>query len=688
MIKELSDLGKTLRAGKTGNGWVHNALKDEPISLGIVITKEGRFKEFELFERKTTTAEAITAKKGKARLLLDKAEEVLGFGSIFKSGTSGGSANAQTLDYNIPAYYTGLIVEFVAGYANTNATTINIRGLGVKSVVAQNGSACTGGELVANGVYRMRYTGTSFVLMNSSSFGSDGGKASKKKHEWYLDKLSKYRELPELEAVFAFYEQNKNDGVIKALNEFEKAIPDEKNRKGNIGFRIQSEKQRIHEKPRVLEKIIEKYEALQRELLINNQKKCAICGKSEYPVEDIPHGLIKNIPDGQRSGCALVSYNENAFESYDLEGNNNSSICTNCSKTYVEGLNWLLSAGPRVKAKKGKEYTAYTNRKNFGSDTAMVFWTRENKQLPEIDYLEAPNSADVARLIDSVTLGSERDNRYLEPDQFYSCTLSGSAARIAVRDWIEASLVDYRKSIAKWFQDIAINEYDGDLKQTKTHYSRLYDLSRSCQRKNSDGKFDKDDTTPARVAACLWNVAIKNAKPPLWILTKVLQRARLDKYGVTADRAALIKLILNRHNRGEGNFVITEKIEKGEKAAAYICGQIFAKLESFQYFAASGERNAGIRERYFTYAMTSPASAFGRLFDLNSKHYRKLKNEAPGLAVKLDKELGLLVKDVDINKLPSTFSLEEKGHFAIGYYHQRQAQLSGNKPKEEKVGGE
>jgi CRISPR-associated protein Csd1 len=158
-------------------------------------------------------------------------------------------------------------------------------------------------------------------------------------------------------------------------------------------------------------------------------------------------------------------------------------------------------------------------------------------------------------------------------------------------------------------------------------------------------------------------------------MTKVLQRARLDKDGVSSERAALIKIILNRNNKG-GGFVITENIMEGNRPIAYICGEIFAKLESIQYFASSGERNAGIRERYFTYAMTLPAAAFGRLFDLSSKHIRKLRNEKPGLAINLDKELQRLI--CDINVLPNAFTLEEKGQFAIGYYHQRQKQF--NKP--------
>lgn len=82
--------------------------------------------------------------------------------------------------------------------------------------------------------------------------------------------------------------------------------------------------------------------------------------------------------------------------------------------------------------------------------------------------------------------------------------------------------------------------------------------------------------------------------------------------------------------------------------------------------------------------MTLPAAAFGRLFDLSSKHFRKLNNEKPGLAINLNKELQNLVKDVDIKKLPATFSLEEKGQFAIGYYHQRQTQFDNAKSRENK----
>jgi hypothetical protein len=152
MIKELSELGKPICERKYGE-WNHVALKEEFISIDIVIDNDGNFQKFEPLEKKSTIAEALTSKKGSARLLLDKAEEVL----------------------------------------------------------------CYGGE------------------------------KSKKKHALFLSKLAVFHDVADLAPVIAFYGNNRFSGLEKALMDFENAIP-EKSRSGNIGFRIQLEGVRIHEK--------------------------------------------------------------------------------------------------------------------------------------------------------------------------------------------------------------------------------------------------------------------------------------------------------------------------------------------------------------------------------------------------------------------------------------------------------
>lgn len=599
MIKQLCEFGTPVCEKKYGE-WNHVALKQETISIELVIDNEGNFKHFVPIEKIPTIAEALNSKKGSARLLLDKAEEVLCY----------------------------------------------------------------------------------------------GGNTSLKKHNLFLEKLGIYQHLPAIKPVVAFYDSNKINGLDKALNNFIRDIP-EKNRGGNIGFRLLNGP-RFHEMPDVRNEIISVYAEKKKN---SPRKKCAICGQTEFPVEDEPHGMIKNVPAGKSSGCALVSYNAPAFESFGLKGNDNAAICASCARNYVEGLGSLFSEGVPFKNEKKKDDVIYTHRwprrrsANYGLDTAILFWTRNNVDVPEVNLLDAPDAGMVATMISAVSSGNRNDAKYIETDKFYSCTLSGAAARIAVRDWIETSLGEFRASIAQWFKDIAITSYDFDQKKSIIHYAPLYALAKSCQRKLLDAnKYDDDDTTWARVASSLWKAAIynntyQNSPVPVWILSKVLQRAKVDKgngkaktlaqfskYGVTAECAALIKLILNRNFRG-GGCMITEDSVQGERPVAYICGQIFAKMESIQY-AALGARNAGIREKYFTYAMTTPLAAFGRLFNLSSKHFTKLKHEKPGLAVNLDKELQELCSGIDIDKFPAMFRLEEQGQFAIGYYHQKQKQFA------------
>lgn len=594
MIKELAEFGKRIRTG-------HDALKNEYISIDLVINTDGSFNSFSVIEKISRPAEAITAKKGKARLLIDKAEEVLNYGSYPDITDEDKTPDQKKVE----------------------AATIF-------------------------------------------------------KHQLFLTKLQLYKELECLVPVFSFYFDNKSNGLDKANRAFEQQVG-EKERGGNIAFRVNDI--RLHEQKEVYEAIIEKFESEQAEQLKDQKKTCSICGKLDFPVLNQPHGLIKNVPKGQKAGCAFVSYNENAFESYELDGNDNSSICTNCAKNYVEGLNWLLSNGSeRIRDdKKGKSKIQfiYSNRKNFGSDTAMIYWTKEEEKIDELNLLDYPDVGQVANLIDSVVKAKVNDAIHIKTNQFYSCTLSGAAARIAVRDWIEISLDDYRRNIAQWFQDIAIRAYG------ETRYAPLYALARAGHNTKSD-----NDPTNSRVATHLWNAAFKNSIPPLWILTAVLKRMRFvensedgqTKETITPERAALIRFILNR-NIKNGGYMIKEQNDPNDKNSAIVCGKIFAVMESIQRAAQGKDLNAGIRERFFSFASTSPAPAFGRLMKLSQNHISKLKHEKPGFAVLLDRQLQELCSL--LNGFPAIFSLEEQGQFALGYYHQKQQDYDNAKNNKE-----
>lgn len=90
-------------------------------------------------------------------------------------GTSGGSANAQTITTSpvTASYVAGQKFEFIAGNTNTGATTLNVNSLGAKNVFnSRTGVALKGKEIFTGGLYAVVYDGTQFQLLNPSVFSS------------------------------------------------------------------------------------------------------------------------------------------------------------------------------------------------------------------------------------------------------------------------------------------------------------------------------------------------------------------------------------------------------------------------------------------------------------------------------------------------------------------------------------
>lgn len=78
------------------------------------------------------------------------------------TGTVGGTANAITLTTSATAPFGSLANGNIVAFKNTvgpntAATTINVDTLGAKAIRLQGDTALAGGELVANGVYQLRY---------------------------------------------------------------------------------------------------------------------------------------------------------------------------------------------------------------------------------------------------------------------------------------------------------------------------------------------------------------------------------------------------------------------------------------------------------------------------------------------------------------------------------------------------
>lgn len=563
MIQELVEFGKRVTKGKS------RALKEETYSIILVIDELGVFQKFIIGEKQDILAEAITAKKGKSRFLLDKCEEVLGIGE--------GDVN--------------------------------------------------------------------------------------KKHELFLKKLECYKTLPVLEPIFKFYDENNINGLRKAKADFEKL--DRNDPKGNITFMVGATL--LLKTEEVKNAIIKRFEEEEQKLV--NGRICSICGSSQIPVLDEPHGLVK-MPKGQSAGSALVSYNDKAFESYGLIGNLNSSICRECARNYIDGLSFLLSYGHMVENKendKKKPYYHYKHRINISDTTVVLFWTKqETEEVNPFIIYDEPNEVEVRNLFTSVLNGDSSISSVVESNMFYSLTLSSAAARIAVRDWTAISLEDYKCNLADWFQDIEIQDYNG-----KLIYSPLRLLISAFQRRKKQGERAKSDlVSKARIGSILWNVAIKGRsyKIPLEILQSVLNRIYVEG-DFSPYRAAIIKLIINRNT----NKNMKSHLDESNRSIAYMCGRLFAVIESMQR-KAIGNVNSGVKERFFAAAASQPAYVLGTLLTKNVPIYQ---HKIGGyLAKELNDIAGFISER---GSFPQRFSLIEQGDFALGYYFQRTHKVDNEK---------
>jgi len=109
------------------------------------------------------------------------AQSILVHSMIGSYYADGGTANSYVLSSvpvtrkNPPSYFTGMEVYFLPANTNTGASTINVTGLGSKSIVLQDGStALSGGEITINIITRLIYDGTNFRLANIDyTFDSD-----------------------------------------------------------------------------------------------------------------------------------------------------------------------------------------------------------------------------------------------------------------------------------------------------------------------------------------------------------------------------------------------------------------------------------------------------------------------------------------------------------------------------------
>ena len=362
------------------------------------------------------------------------------------------------------------------------------------------------------------------------------------------------------------------------------------------------------------------------------------------------HTTIKGVQGAQSSGAALVSFNAPAFESYGKEQSYNAPVGEYAAFAYTTALNYLLSQ---------KEYIM-----QFG-DTTVVFWAENGEEVYQDIFncmMEAPidNQRELRGIFKKLANGEKVEKDGLVLDQttrFYILGLAPNAARLAVRFFYQDSFGMILEHVKAHYDRMELIKPS---KETKD-YIGLWSLLQETVNQNA-----REKKPVPNMAAAVLRAILSGSRYPANLYSNTIIRIRSEQGKVTWGRASIIKAyLMKNYNWKEGRVYV--KVNEESTSTAYILGQIFAVLEAIQK-GANPNINATIRDRYFNSACTTPSTVFPIIMRLKNSHIRKIDNA--GIRIYYEEMLTKLMGK--INEFPHRLTLEEQGHFMLGYYHQVQ----------------
>lgn len=404
------------------------------------------------------------------------------------------------------------------------------------------------------------------------------------------------------------------------------------------------------------------------------ESMCLISGKTAAPAR--LHSPIKGVFGAQTSGAHIVSFNQNAFSSYNKSQGENAPISADRVFAYTTALNHLLRAGE-------------DNRQKIRiGDTTIVFWADAsgNGSASSTDSADAAEdffadifggaqtdaqgestARDVLELLRQGRGIKEVDARVRPETRLYVLGLSPNASRLSVRFWLVDRLDSLVSRIVQHANDIELTPLPW--KQSPSAYRLV--LATTPFREGSKPKID--DAFSILVGDLMRSI-LTGRPYPRSLLTNTIMRMRADGH-LSGIRVALCKAVLAREHRlfkRHPSEEIPVSLDKASTQPGYLLGRLFASLEAAQRAALGQNVNATIRDRYYGAASATPASIFPVLMRNLVNHLAKLRKERPGQAVNLEKQIQEIVAGLP-DHFPASLRIEDQGRFAIGYYHQNQS---------------
>ena len=415
--------------------------------------------------------------------------------------------------------------------------------------------------------------------------------------------------------------------------------------------------------------------------------QCAITGQQRRIAR--LHEKIKGVYGGQTSGTALVSFNNEAECSYGATQSYNSNISDEAMRRYTEALNHL------IRSKKNKTQL---------NDLTVIHWAATADERLDDMFVDCIGNAEnveqgLDNLLKNAREGLQKTDRTallngMNPNvAFYTVGLKPNTSRLAVKFIYRNTFADVLLHVAQHIEDMKLG---ADSKPVP-----LRDIPQQLISPNSDKKNVKDNAPKAvdsALMAKLLGAVVNGTAYPEGLLATLVRRVGTDgtvDSRTEAIRMRMIRACINRSARRNGQKeVIPVALDRSNDSPAYLCGRLFAVLESIQnrasrdraYDEPNGKTkeklNRTIKDAYFASASARPAVVFPRLITLAQYHMAKLDN-----GYFLDQEITEILACLG-NEFPTMLSLKDQGVFMLGYYQQKADALQRYKQyKEEKEDG-
>jgi CRISPR-associated protein Csd1 len=411
--------------------------------------------------------------------------------------------------------------------------------------------------------------------------------------------------------------------------------------------------------------------------------QCLVTGEVR-PIARL-HPDIKGVRDAQSKGASLVSFNLDAFQSYNREQGLNSPVSQQVASGYTIALNYLLS-------------NQNPNRKIYLGDTTVVYWAESADKRyasvfaaliapefiqEETDETSSTRDKEAEYVLHSVAKKIEQAKQLdiegltdgLDSEtRFYVLGLAPNAARLAVRFFLTEPFGIFVRRIMQHYEDLKIQkEYSN-----QPDYISPYRLLAECVSPKVTRRDEEVKASWSLLGGALMRSILNNSPYPEGLYAAMLNRVRHDSdeergnQKINYVRAAYIKAHLIRKYRTRTHNPYQEALQMSLNDSyqhpAYILGRLFAVLEKAQKDALGQNINATIKDRYFTSACASPASVFPLLLRLS--HHHTGKAEYGGIT---ERKIQEMLDRLEAKPFPTRLSLDEQGIFILGYYHQRAA---------------